>query len=154
MGQKKAFLMFGGTLLLIVSTVLVSCGFNSNSDTITYGTPRTFQMDAVVGHHDGPGKPSHFVVINTNGLIEVMEFPGGDSAHERTYIGPRLSGTHAGQAPVNLSFIDVTGNGRLDMVIQAQGNQFVLLNDGEKFVPVPASEEKQVMQRLHSLENK
>jgi hypothetical protein len=35
-------------------------------DDFTYGRPRTFQIDAVVGHNDSPANPSHFIA--TNGL--------------------------------------------------------------------------------------
>lgn len=41
-----------------------------------YGRPRTYQMDAVVGHNDLPANPSHFIALNLNRHIQVIEFPG------------------------------------------------------------------------------
>lgn len=137
--------------LLFASCLLVSCG-PASTNTLVYGKPRTFQIDAVVGHHDGPQHPSHFSVQILNGRVEVVEFPGGDAAHAQIYMGPQLTGSHVDQAPVALRFLDLTGNGRLDMIIQAQGSQVVLLNNGEKFVPVPPDQEKRIMQRLHQLD--
>jgi hypothetical protein len=154
MGQNRTFLAFGIALLLGSSSLLASCGFGVRSSTVTYGTPRTTQIDAIVGHHDGPKNPSHFEAMNLSGIIEVIEYPGGDASHAQVYMGPQLSGSHASQASVTLRFVDLTGDGRLDMIIQAQGSQIVFLNDGERFIPVPAGEEKQVMQRLHLLDGK
>ncbi|HET8846711.1 MAG TPA: hypothetical protein VFN35_34935, partial [Ktedonobacteraceae bacterium] len=71
-------------------------------------------------------------------------------SHTQTYIGPHLSGPDGDLAAVTLSFLDLRGNGRLDMIIHVQGSQYIFLNDGEKFVPVPADEEKQ-MWILHSI---
>jgi hypothetical protein len=48
------------------------------SDDRTYGSPRTFQIDAVVGHDDSPRHPSHFLALNLHGELIVIELPGGD----------------------------------------------------------------------------
>jgi len=40
-------------------------------DDIQYGRPRTFQVDAVVGHNDSATNPSHFIAMNLNGRIEM-----------------------------------------------------------------------------------
>ena len=61
-------------------------------DDLVYGRPRTFQVDAVVGHGDSAAHPSHFLVLNLSRQIEVIEFPGGDSAHAKIYTGPTLIG--------------------------------------------------------------
>jgi hypothetical protein len=55
-------------------------------DDLTYGRPRTFQLDAVVGHHDSAANPSHFIALNLNRHVEVIEIPGGDSTRERVYL--------------------------------------------------------------------
>lgn len=154
MGQKRDFFLLRIALLLVSSLLLISCNFGFTSDTVTYGAPRTFQIDAVVGHHDGPNHPSHFEALNLNGQIEVIEFPGGDGSHTQTYLGPDLSGPHAAQTAVTLSFVDLSGDGLPDMVIQAQEKQSLFLNTGEKFAPASASQEKQMMQRLRQLEGK
>src|SRR5437868_12181949 len=43
-----------------------------------YGRPRTFQIDAVVGHNDSAANPSHFIALNLNRHIQIIEIPGGD----------------------------------------------------------------------------
>jgi hypothetical protein len=42
---------------------------------LRYGYPRTFQIDAVVGHQDSASAPSHFLAINLRGQVEVVEWP-------------------------------------------------------------------------------
>ncbi|GCE17844.1 hypothetical protein [Dictyobacter kobayashii] len=41
-----------------------------------YGRPRTSQTDQVVGHHDSASNPSHFIAMNLNRHIQVIEFQG------------------------------------------------------------------------------
>jgi hypothetical protein len=45
-------------------------------DTLHYGYPRTYQTDAVVGHGDSPAHPSHFIALNLDGHLEVIELAG------------------------------------------------------------------------------
>src|SRR5579863_666591 len=68
-----------------------------------YGRPRTFQTDAVVGHNDS-ATPSHFVAMNFNRHIEIIEFPGGDASKAKIYIGPVLIGQGQDLAVVTLTF--------------------------------------------------
>src|SRR5712692_10656797 len=86
----------------------------------TYGFPRTYQTDQVVGHADSTDHPSHFIALNLNGHIEVIEFPGGDGSHARIYIGPQLFGDNAILTPVTLSFKDVNGDGKPDLLLHVQ----------------------------------
>ena len=66
--------------------------WNTTWDDLHYGRPRTFQIDAAVGQNDSASNPSHFMALNLNGRIEVIEFPGGDASKARIYIGPQLYG--------------------------------------------------------------
>lgn len=91
---------------------------------LRYGYPRTFQMDAVVGHQDSASAPSHFLAINLRGQIEVVEWPGGNP-----YVGPQFFGAGSDLEPVTLRFVDLTGTHLSDMVIEVQGSQIVLSND-------------------------
>src|ERR1051326_7184603 len=51
---------------------------NHQLDT-TYGMPRTYQVDAVVGHNnDSALNPSHFIFLNLQGHVEIIELPAGD----------------------------------------------------------------------------
>lgn len=99
-----------------------------------YGYPRTFQCDAVVGHQDSTTHPSHFIAMNLNGQVEVIEFPGGDTSHARIYTGMSIIGPDADKQPVTLSFQDVDGNGSLDMIVIAGNSRLVFLNRNGQFV--------------------
>ena len=58
-------------------------------DDWTYGMPRTYQTDAVVGHnHDSRAHPSHFLALNLRGQVEVFELPAGDPTKVRVFLGP------------------------------------------------------------------
>src|SRR6266496_109307 len=72
---------------------------NHQLDT-TYGMPRTYQVDAVVGHEDSVVNPSHFIFLNLNGHIEIIELPGGNAAKAKIYVGPVLFLDNAALVPV------------------------------------------------------
>ena len=115
---------------------------------IRYGYPRTYQVDAYVGHDETPGSPSHFIALNLHGRIEVIEMPGGNAANARIFTGPQLFGSGNDLVPVTLSFADVLGNHKLDMVINVQGTQIVYINDKGTFRQPLPSEHDQVQQFL------
>ncbi len=106
----------------------------------TYGFPRTYQVNAVVGHMDGANKESHFIFMNMNGHVVVMEFPGGDTAHAMVYAGPVLYGDGNNLIPVTGEFKDVNGDGRPDMLVHIQEQTIVYINDGTKFRPLQPGE--------------
>jgi hypothetical protein len=105
-----------------------------------YGRPRTFQIDAVVGHGDTPTSPSHFIALNLNRHIEIIEIPGGDATHMRVYLGPILMGEGQELAVVTLSFRDVNGDGLPDMLVRVQDSTIVFLNEKGQFRPLKAGE--------------
>jgi hypothetical protein len=107
-----------------------------HQDDVTYGRPRTYQVDAVVGHNDSATNPSHFIFLNLNRHVEIIEFPGGDSTHARIYTGPTLFGNGQDLTPVTGVFKDVNGDGKIDMVVQIQDQRLVYINDGTQFVPL------------------
>lgn len=115
---------------------------------IRYGYPRTYQVDAYVGHDETPGSPSHFIALNLHGHIEVIEMPGGNAASARIFTGPQLFGPGNDLVPVTLSFADVLGNHKLDMIINVQGTQIVYINDKGTFRPPLPGERDQVQQFL------
>ncbi|WP_201364778.1 hypothetical protein [Dictyobacter formicarum] len=98
-----------------------------------YGRPRTFQTDQVVGHHDSTANPSHFIAMNLNRHIQVIEFQGGDAANAKVYVGPVLVGADQDLAPVTLTFKDVNADGKLDMIVNVQESHFIFLNDAGQF---------------------
>ncbi len=107
---------------------------------VRYGYPRTFQTDAVVGHSDSKAHPSHFIAMNLNRQVIVVEFMGGDPAKTKTYVAPvYIAGQNGDLAPVTLEFRDVTGDGKVDMIIHIhmpnQDQYSVFINDGTEFRP-------------------
>jgi hypothetical protein len=142
------YLVVGMIFMLALWAILTSVAswWSVKWDDIQYGRPRTFQIDAVVGHNDSPSNPSHFIAINLNGRIEVIEFPGGDGSKARIYIGPQLYGNGEDLVPVTLSFIDVNGNHQPDMVLHFQNTQIVFVNENGGFRPA-TQQELQSIQR-------
>ncbi len=112
-----------GMITMLVLWTLLTLAvnwWNTTWDDIHYGRPRTFQTDAVVGQNDSAASPSHFIALNLNGRIEVIEFPGGDASKARIYIGLQLYGSGEELIPVTLSFVDVNGNHQPDMILHFQ----------------------------------
>jgi len=136
------------TVSLLAVVIVLSNWVSTTLDDIHYGRPRTFQMDAYVGHNESPGMPSHFIELNLHGRIEIIEFPGGDATHARIYLGPQLYGPNSDLVPVTLSFIDVNGDHQPDMVIHFQGTEIVFINSQGGFRPLRPEERDAVEQFL------
>jgi hypothetical protein len=100
-----------------------------------YGRPRTLQMDVVVGHNDSVVSPSHFIALNLHRHLDVIECPGGDCSKARVYVGPVLIGQGQDLAPVILSFKDVNGDSRVDMIVTVQDSRFVFINEHGGYRP-------------------
>jgi len=125
------------TLLLIVFSHTFVDWTTTIYNTAVYGTPRTFQINAAVGHEGASEQFSHFIALNNEGHIEVIEFPGNDAAHARVYFGPVLTGPHADQVPVTLTFpaSGQTNTPNTNMLVQVQGMSLLFLNEHGTFVP-------------------
>jgi hypothetical protein len=126
-------------VLLVVLGQLLLGWIGATMDDLHYGLPRTYQADAVVGQNDSVAHPSHFIALNLHGQIEVIEFPAGDAAHAKVYLGPHLYGTNADLVPVTLQFIDSHHDHHPDMIVQVQGEQMVFSNTQGSFHAPPAS---------------
>lgn len=125
-----------GMLAMLAFWMLLSAGlnwWNETMDTLHYGFPRIYQVDVAVGHDDSLNQPSHFLATNLHGHIEIIEFPGGDGAHARIFLGPQLFGLNAEKAPVTLTFADVNGDHRPDMLVFFQSSWIVFINDQGSF---------------------
>src|SRR6266480_4856697 len=147
------YLGVGMIAMLALWTLLTSAisWWNTTWDDLHYGRPRTFQVDAFVGHNETTGIPSHFIAINLHGHIEVIEFPGGDAAHARIFVGPELYTSGNDLVVVTLKFIDVNGDHKPDMIVSFQGSQVVFINDQGTFRPLRPEERHQVEQFLQRL---
>jgi len=127
-------------ILWLVGTSVFAWGEAKYVD-ILYGVPRTYQADAVVGHGgDSLQHPSHFIAINLNRQVIVIEFPAGNPARAETYLVPYyILGSGGDLTPITLEFRDVTGDGETDMIIhihlQNQDQTFVFVNNGTRFRP-------------------
>ena len=146
--RQAHWLMYVGLamIVMLVGWMLLNMLLNwwqVTQDDWHYGRPRTFQTDMAVGHNDSAANPSHFVALNLRRHVEIVEFPGGDSAHAKVYVGPLLIGPGQDLAVVTLSFKDVNGDGKLDMIVNVQGSHFVFINENGAFRPVRANENVQ-----------
>ncbi len=102
-------------------------------DDLHYGRPRTSQYDYVVGHSDSNANKSHFIAMNLRRHVEVIECPAGDCTKARVLIGPVLIGPNQDLAPVTLTFKDVNGDGKPDIIVNVQDSHFVFINDSGTF---------------------
>jgi len=134
------FTMVVGWVLL----TMVANWWQITQDDWHYGRPRTFQTDMVVGHNDSTTNPSHFLALNLNRHIEIIEFPGSDASKARIYMGPTLVGSGQELAVVTLTFKDVNGDGKMDMIVNVQDSHFVFINDNGQFRPLRPGENIQL----------
>ena len=139
-GLRFHWLVFVGLAMIIMITgwfVFNAVGnwWQVTQDDWHYGRPRTFQINAVVGHNDSPSNPSHFIAMNLNRRVLIIELPGGDSTKAKIYSGPILIGQGQDLAPVTLSFQDVNADGVVDMIVNVQDAHFVYINDNGTFRP-------------------
>jgi|HigsolmetaAR201D_1030396.scaffolds.fasta_scaffold03526_1 hypothetical protein len=123
---------------------IVSWG-SSRLDDLRYGSTRTFQMDAVVGHNDGAGTPTHFIAMNLNRQVIVIEIPGGDPSQTRTLTGPYLFGANEDKTPVLLRLDDLNRDGAKDLIVSVKNEEIVYLNKGTEFQPITPEERAQIL---------
>jgi hypothetical protein len=109
-------------------------------DDVRYGATRTYQLDEVVGHDDGAGTPTHFIAMNLNRQVVVIEIPGGDASKTRTLTGPYLFGAGEDKTPVLLRFDDLNKDGSKDLVVNVKNEEIVYLNKDGQFQPITPEE--------------
>ena len=121
--------------VLVIGLYSVGSWWQGVQDRWTYGYPRTYQIDTVVGHnHDSPSHPSHFLAVNLKGHLEVFELPAGDPTKVRVFLGPTIVGNGADQVVVTISFVDLDHDGTPDMVIHYGDSEEVFSNKGGTFL--------------------
>jgi hypothetical protein len=135
--EARSVMMIAGAAVLIVALyAVVSAAVQWTQvklDDLQYGRPRTMQLDAYVGHDEAGGVPSHFVAMNLNRRVTIIEMPGGDSAKINTILGPYLFGQGEDLTPVTLSSTDMNGDGLADLSVNVKNEQLLYLNDGSAF---------------------
>ncbi len=127
-------------LLVWLGLSLLLTWWQGYQDDLHYGRPRTYQMDARVGHNDA-NTPSHFLALNLNGHMEVIEFPGGDASHTKVYQGPTFVGDGSDLEIVMVHFKDVNGDGKPDLILSVKGATYVFINDQGAFRPLHPDEQ-------------
>ena len=136
--QQRLLLIGVGTgmilaiLLVFVGQLLVGW-VATGLDDLHYGRPRTYQVDAVVGQNDSPAHASHFIALNLNGQIEVIDFPGGDATYAKVYLGPHLYEANASLVPVTLQFVDRRHDHHPDMIVLIQQEEIRFTNGQGSF---------------------
>jgi hypothetical protein len=129
-------------VLWMMGSAVLAWGMQRYYD-VRYGNPRTYQVDQVVGQDgDSLAHPSHFIAINEHQQVVVIELKAGDPAQAVIYTAPIHNDN--GEAPVTLEFRDVTGDGKLDMIVHIhtlpQEQVVVFVNTGEQFRPLRSTD--------------
>lgn len=130
-------------VLYMVLSAVVGWGM-SKYDDVRYGTTRTFHTDAVIGIEDSPTNPTHFVAMNINRQVVIMQIPGGDTGKTRIINGPYLFGGAEDRTPVLLNFTDVNQDGLTDMVVNVKNEALIYLNRGNQLTLMTPEERSSV----------
>lgn len=129
-------MLAAGALTLLTLYVVVSSAVEWTQvklDDLQYGRPRTMQVDAYVGHSEAEGVPSHFVAMNLNRRVTILEMPGSDPTKVNTIVGPYLFGQGEDLTPVQLNVQDMNGDAKPDLIVSVKSEQLIYLNDGTSF---------------------
>ena len=129
---------------LVGLTVLVQWG-TLWLDDLRYGRPRTMQVSAFVGHQEQPGNPSHFVALNLNRQVVVLELRGGDSTKTQVLQGPTLFGVNEELTPVTLRVVRVNQDDKPDLVLSIKREEIIYINTGDTFRLITDDERRQLM---------
>src|SRR5260370_1020298 len=65
-----------GMLLAWMGLQALGAWWSLHQEYVTYGRPRTAQYDVVVGHGDSASSPTHFIALNLDAMVVVIELPG------------------------------------------------------------------------------
>jgi hypothetical protein len=149
---RAVMLIAGAAALLVALYAVVSAAVEWTQiklDDLQYGRPRTMQMDAYVGHAETEGVPTHFVGMNLNRRVTILEMPGGDSSKVNTIMGPYLFGQGEDLTPVTLSSSDINSDGLADLLVSVKNEQLLYLNDGASF-RLASTEERIAIEKAQS----
>jgi hypothetical protein len=131
-------------LYLVVSTLITWTQIKL--DDMQYGNPRTTHLDAVVGNGDSMDQPTHFIAINLNRQVSIIELPGGDISKAVAISGPYLFGDGQDLTPVKMRMEDINGDGAPDLLVTVKSEELAYINDKGSFRPITADEKARVEQ--------
>ncbi len=143
-----AYIITGLLALLAIYAIMgnvVTWG-RERVDDMRYGATRTYHTDAVVGHEDGTGTPTHFVAMNLNRQVVIVEIPGANPEKTRVITGPYLFGSSEDRTPVLLQFEDVNRDGTQDMIVDIKNEAIIYLNRDGGFHPITPEERMKLAQ--------
>ncbi len=119
-------------MLWTVGSMLVTWASNKLDD-FTYGYPRVYQIDAVIGQGgDSSANPTHILFLNNYRKVEVIVLPP-DTSKTQMYLITTLVEDGSELYPITGYVKDVTGDGKPDIVIIIKGSKTVLINTGIGF---------------------
>ena len=135
--------MISAIILWLIGSAVLTWGTQRYYD-VRFGNPRTYQTDMVVGHGgDSTAHPSHFIAANLNNQAIVIELKAGDPGKIVSYKAP-ITVMDGGQSPVTVSFKDVNGDHKPDMIIDihlpGQDQLSYFINDNDQFKPATAND--------------
>jgi hypothetical protein len=146
-------MLSGIAIAALASYILLSAAIQwvqVKMDDLQYGRPRTVQMDAYVGQNEADGVPSHFIAINLNRRVTIMEMQGGDPSKVNTIIGPYLFGEGEDLTPVQIASRDLNGDNNADLIVSVKSEQLLYLNDGNSFRLATPEERTTIQKSLKS----
>jgi hypothetical protein len=150
---KVVATLSGIAIAALASYILLSAAIQwvqVKMDDLQYGRPRTVQMDAYVGQNEADGVPSHFIAMNLNRRVTIVEMQGGDSSKVNTIIGPYLFGEGEDLTPVQLASRDLNGDNNADLIVSVKSEQLLYLNDGNSFRLATPEERATIQKSLKS----
>ncbi len=142
-----------GTLALLAGYILLSYVFawgKVKLDDIRYGRPRTFHLVAPVGFEGQRMELTHFIAMNLDRQVVVMEIPGNAADQVHTLTGPYLFGDGEDLTPVTMRMEDVNGDGAEDLVLKVKNEEVIYLYRGDSFGLLTADERMHLMGRMRS----
>jgi hypothetical protein len=107
-----------------------------HTDDVTYGYPRTYQTDQYVGHGDNPNRPNHFIALNLNGVVVVLEVNPQHPQLDKSYYVTTTSDRYN---PVTVTFPTIDGKQYMYVSVgDVSNNPYTVsfVNDGKEFTSV------------------
>jgi hypothetical protein len=138
-------LLIAGVYVLAALAVYVLVGHalswgKRKVEDVRYGYPRMVHLSGVVGHGDSPESPTHFIALNLEHQVSVLQLPAGDTREVQVLRGPYLFGEAGHYEVPSLALRDVDGDGLSDLLLTVRGEVVVFLNKDGDFRLITAEE--------------